>query len=91
MGELFHNEQDCSLAQLEAPRQVAAPVGEDLVLTRKLVRVAEARVALLRHDLQRGCRNIYRGVWRCKEVVVAKLGARSRCCGGTFSCTAESK
>ena len=38
-----------SLAQLEAARrQVAAPVGEDLVLARELVRVAEGRIALLR-------------------------------------------
>ena len=48
----------CSLAQHEALRQVAAPIGEHLVLARELVRVAVGRVALLRHNLLRVCDNV---------------------------------
>ena len=48
----------CSLAQHEALRQVAAPIGEHLVLARELVRVAVGRVALLRHNLLRVCGNV---------------------------------
>ena len=49
---------NCSLAQLEALRQVAAPVGKHLVLARELVRVAEGWVALLRPNLLRACGNV---------------------------------
>ena len=48
----------CSLAQLEALRQVAAPIGEHLVLARELVRVAVGRVALMRPNLLRVCGNV---------------------------------
>ena len=50
------------LAQHEALRQVAAPIGEHLVLARELVRVAVGGVALLRHDLRRVCDSVDRGV-----------------------------